>query len=192
MATDTTLKYDQPYTGTTSNPFTQPTTGESPLSALPQYGGAGGSQEAADFYAARDFSSIFGRNPTASELAMLSGAYMSGDPNIANTAGGKAAVAQYFQALSQTPANLYARQQNQWGQAAPQHYDAVNQLFQSTLGRAPSQDELSHYGTLLASGQADPYQLSQFLQSLPEYQNAQDTKFRQGLDTELQQSDQAF
>lgn len=174
------------------NPELDPQTGETPISGLPQYGGAGGGTEAQSYYAARDFYQMFGRNPTQSELAMLSGAYASGDANKANTSGGKQAVAQYYQSLTNTPANLYARQQKQWGQAAPQHYDAVNQMFQSTYGRAPTQDELSHYGTLLASGQADQYQLGQFLQSLPEYQNSQDAKFRSGLDNELQGSDEAF
>lgn len=177
---------------TQNQPMYLPMGGENPMSSMPEYGGAGGSQQAADYYAAQKFKELFGRNPTASELAMVSGAYLSGDPNVAGLGQGNAAVAQYFQAMSNTPANLYARQQQQWSQDAPKQYDAVNKMFQDTYGRQASQDELSHYSTLLSSGQADPYQLSQFLQSLPEYQNAQDTKFRQGLDSQLQDSDQNF
>lgn len=168
-----------------------PTNGESPLTALPEYGGAGGSDQAQQYYAAQEFKKLFNRNPTQSELAMLSGAY-AGDKNIANLGQGNQAVSQYFQNFSNTPANIYAQQQKEWSDAAPQHYDSINQMVQSTLGRAATQDELSHYGTLIASGQADPYQIQQFIQATPEYQNAQDTQFRSGVDTQLQKSDSDF
>lgn len=168
-----------------------PTNGETPISSLPTYGGAGGGQQAQDYYAGQEFLKLFGRNPTQSELAMFSGAY-AGDPNIANLQQGNQAVAQYFQSQANTPASIYSNQQKQWQQQAPQHYDSVGQLIQQTLGRKATQDELSHYGTLIASGQADPYQIQQFIQSTPEYQNAQDTQFRQGVDTQLQKSDTDF
>lgn len=171
-----------------------PPPGQTPISTLPQYGGAGGSDQATQYYAAQGFAKLFGRNPTQAELAQLAPAYLSGDPNKVNSTQGDAAIAQYYNSMSQTPANMYAQQQSQWAQAAqdPKIQGSVGQLFQSTLGRAPTADEMTHYGTLLASGQADAYTLGQFLQSLPEYQNQQDTQFRQGLDTQLQQSDQNF
>lgn len=168
-----------------------PTNGETPLGSLPQYGGAGGSQQAMDAYAAQEFQKLFGRNPTQSELAMLSGSY-AGDKNVANVAQGNQAVSQYFQGFSNNPASIYANQQKQWSANAPQHYDSIGQIIQSTLGRKATQDELSHYGTLIASGQADPYEIQQFIQSTPEYQNAQDTQFRSGVDTQLQKSDTDF
>lgn len=174
-----------------SGPSYDPTTGETPLSSLPEYGGKGGGTQAQEYYAGQEFQKLFGRNPTQSELAQFSGAY-AGDPNIANLAQGNQAIAQYFQTFSNSPANVYARQQQQWQKDAPSHYDSVGQIIQSSLGRQATQDELSHYGTLIASGQADPYQIQQFIQSTPEYQNAQDTQFRQGVDTQLQKSDTDF
>lgn len=168
-----------------------PANGESPLASLPEYGGAGGSTQAQEYYAGQEFQKLFGRNPTQSELAQFAGAY-AGDPNIANTSQGNQAVAQYYNNQSNTPANIYAKQQKQWSQGASQHYDVVNQMTQSVYGRKATQDELDHYGTLIASGQADPYQIQDFLKSTPEYQNTQDTQFRQGVDTQLQKSDTDF
>lgn len=176
-----------------SNTF-DPPTGEQPLpdSSMPQYNGSQGSTVAAQYHVFQDFKAQFGRNPTQSELNLLTPNYLTGDPNKTNNAGGLASVSAYYQQLANTPANVYSRQQSQWQAAAPQQYDAVQQLFQSTYGRAATQDELSHYGTLLASGQADPYQVQQFLMSTPEYQNTQDAQFRSGVDTTLQKSDENF
>lgn len=156
-----------------------------------QWQGTGGGDTAQQYYAGKEFYQLFGRNPTPSELAQFSGAY-AGDTNKTNTAQGNQAVAQYFQGQSNTPANIYANQQKQWAAGANQHYDAVNQIVSSALGRKATQDELDHYGTLISSGQADPYQIQQFIQSTPEYQNTQDKNFRTGLDTDLQKSDQTF
>lgn len=150
-----------------------------------------GSSEAQQNQAFNDFVSQFGRNPTQSELNMLSSAY-AGDPNSLNVGQGKQTLSQYYNNLSNTPANIYATQQKQWSADAPSHYDAVNQIIQSSLGRAATQDELNHYGTLISSGQADPFQIQQFVQATPEYQNTQDTNFRKGVDTQLQQSDSDF
>ena len=176
-----------------------PQNGETPVSTdfqnaqwgQGQWQGTGGGDVAQEYYAGKEFYKLFGRNPTASELAQFSGAY-AGDPNIANTAQGNQAVAQYYQGQSNTPANIYANQQKQWAQGASQHYDSISQIINSMLGRQATQDELQHYGTLISSGQADPYQIQQFIQSTPEYQNAQDTQFRSGLDQDLQKSDTDF
>lgn len=136
----------------------------------------------------------YGYNPTPAEINTMVSFWS--DKGIGGSAG---AIAQYMlgkqqvqEAQANSPEALYARQQQEWQQAAPKHYDAVNQMVQQLLGRPASQDELTHYGTILASGQADAYTVGQFIQSLPEYQNAQDTKFRQGLDQQLQDSDLNF
>lgn len=157
-----------------------PTNGETPIATLPQYGGAGGSQQAMEYYAAKDFAQIFGRNPTQSELAMLSAAYQ-GDKNIANTAQGKSAIAQYFQSQSNTPDQINKQNQEKYLKEAPQHYDTVNKLFQDTVGRAASQDELNHFGSALASGSIDSYQLGEFMKQQPEYTQTQDAKMRADL-----------
>lgn len=180
----------------TQNNTLAPTTGESPLAdGYNPYGTATNTkatpQANAAAYAIQDFNQIFGRNPTQSELAQFVPAYLGNGQDLSVTAG-KAQVAAYFNQFSNSPANLYSRQQQAWSSAAPQYTDQVNQLTQSTYGRQATPDEVQHYGTLLASGQADAYTLGQFMQSLPEYQNAQDTAFRNSLDQELQKSDQAF
>jgi hypothetical protein len=134
----------------------------------------------------KDYQTIYGRNPTPVEIEAALPAAQQGQ--------GGAFIAQLYQNEQNSPANLYAKQQKQWAAAAqtPEIQGSISQLFKSLLNRSATQDELSHYGTLLASGQTDAYTLGQFIQSLPEYQNAQDTQFRQGLDTELQKSDQNF
>lgn len=186
FATPAPSVYQDPSGGT-------PITGDVPTQwGQGQWQGTGGGTTAQEFYAMQDFNKLFGRNPTQSELDMISPSYASGDPNVANNAQGKQYLNQYYQSLANTPANIYSRQQQQWQSQAPQNYGQVGQMVQSTLGRAATQDELSHYGTLIASGQADPYQIQQFLMSTPEYQNSQDTQFRKGVDTTLQQSDENF
>ena len=162
-----------------------PTTGETPLENLPQYGGAGGSFQAAQYYAAKDFAEMFGRNPTASELALLAPSYQGADPNIANLAGGKAQLAAYYQQQSQTPTNIYNKQQSDLKAKAPQYYDQVSQLFQSNLGRDATDAEKTHFGMLMASGQ-DPYEIQQALQQTTEYNTAQTQKFTGQLQNQMQ------
>jgi len=168
-----------------------PPTGETPLAELPQYGGRGGGQQAAEYYAARDFVAQFGRNPTQSELNQLAPAYLSSDPNIANLSGGKANVSAYYTQLSQSPSNIYNQQQQQYLSQAGNFKDQVNGAFQSTLGRDATQDELSHFGALMASGQ-DQYQVQQALQQTQEYQNTANTKFQNQLQGQLQQSNSTY
>lgn len=158
-----------------------PTTGEDPLASLPQYGGAGGSSQAAEFYAGKDFADMFGRNPTRSELSMLANYYMSGDPNIANTAGGRSAVAQYYQDQVNSPKNQKKQNETKSGQ----YSGDINSIYQDLLKRGASDAEVQHFGGLLASGEVDPYELRQFIQATPEYQTSQDTAFRSTLGNEL-------
>ena len=135
-----------------------------------------------DAVAIKAYYEQFGRPPTQQELSIARPYF--------DTPYGNAYVAQLRQQEENTPDKLYAKQQQQWQQGATQHHDTVKGIFSSMFGRNPSEEELNHYSTLLSSGQADPYELQQFLQTQPEYQNAQDTKFRSGLNTELQGYDQ--
>jgi hypothetical protein len=159
--------------------------GQTPLTTPPQWGGAGGGQQAAQVYAFNQFQKTFGRNPSQQELDQLTPAYVGTDPNIANVAGGNAQVAAYFQQQTNTPQNIYQQQQNQYLQQAPKFADQVNGIFQSQLGRDATADEKSHFGALIASGQ-DPYQVQQALQQTQEYQNTANTKFQQQLGSQLQ------
>lgn len=162
-----------------------PTNGEKSIATLPEYGGTGGGQQAAEFYAARDFAKQFSRNPTQSELSMLAPAYIGSDPNVANLAQGKGAVSQYFQTYANNPQDIAASQNAQYLKDAPQHYDDINNVFQSQLGRAATQDELDHFGSLLASGTTDKYGLQTFLQQQPEYQTTKNKNFQNDLSTQL-------
>jgi len=49
----------------------------------------------------------------------------------------------------------------------------IAQLFQQFLGRAPRGDEQSYFQGLIDKGQISPYEISYFLQGLPEYQQKQ-------------------
>lgn len=163
----------------------EPTTGETPIDSLPAYGGAGGDITSGRHYAGKKFLELFGRNPTASELTMLAPAYIGGDGRIANMGQGDAAVAQYFQSFSNSPEQINKGNRDKYAKEAPQHYDSVNKLFQENWGREATQEELDHFGSELASGSADAYQLQQFLRQQPEYTQKQDAAFRSGLSNEL-------
>lgn len=143
-------------------------------------------------YAYQAFERFFGRAPTATELAQATGAYASGDRNRPNVAGGDAFVAQMFEQQNNTPESQYAKQQAGYKANAPQHYGTIDQLFQSSLGRAANQEERDHFGSLLASGQLDAYQLGQFINQLPESVRQQDAQFRQQLGSELQAGDSRY
>lgn len=191
MATAQPIAISNPVVTTPSQTY-DPTNGETPLTtdfANAQWGqgewtGTGGSQKAQEYYAGKEFNKLFGRNPTQSELASLSGAYAN-DANRTNTSQGNQAVAQYFQNFSNTPDQINKANQDKYLKQAPQHYDAVQQQFQSNYGRAATQDELDHFGSLLASGATDAYGLQQFLQQQPEYQTKQNDKFQSDLGTKL-------
>ena len=143
-------------------------------------GGAGESG-----YAIRDFQQIYGRLPTQVELAQITPAYRGADPHFPDQVGGKAFIAQMFSNNQNTPDKLYAKQQADYLAKAPEHFDSINSMFQSTLGRAATQDELNHFGSLLASGTTDQYQLQNFLQQQPEYQTKQNQGFQDKLSGQL-------
>lgn len=143
-------------------------------------------------YAYTAFKKFFGREPTDTELAQATAAYQSGDPRRPNIQGGDAFVAQLFQDQENTPEKQYARQQEEYKKKAPEQYGAIDQLFQQTVGRAATQDEKDHFGSILASGQMDTYSLGQWLQQLPETVKKQDEQFRTQLAGELQGQDARY
>lgn len=137
-------------------------------------------QDIQQYQAYQSFTSQVGRPPTASELSQVIPAFMNG-PQFGN-----AWIADYKDQLKQNPNDPLNQQRA--GGFSPQ----ITQTFQSMLGRAPTQDELNHFGGLFATGNVDAYQLQDFLRGTPEYQTAQDAQFRKGLDTELQNNDINF
>lgn len=168
----------------------QPTNGETPLTTAPTWSGTGGGTAAQQVYAFQEFSNLFGRNPTQSELDELAPSYSSGDANKANTSAGNAAVASYYNAVANSPTNLTA-QQNAQGLAAYQAgqsgYDATtNAAFQTATGQAATSDELSHFGSLLATGQIDAYGLSQLVGQTQQAQQYSANQEQSTLSNQLQ------
>lgn len=165
----------------------QPTNGESPLTTLPIYGGYGGDIESGKFYAGQKFKELFGRNPTASELTMFAPAYVGSSRNVANIAQGDQAIAQYFQGFSNTPDQINKNKEDEAQKklaADPKYYDSVKSIFQKEIGRDASQEELDHFGKLLATGEADAYSIQKFLQQQPEYAERKDAAKQSALKAE--------
>lgn len=119
--------------------------------------------------------SILGRDITGNEFAQILPRFLG--PN--GLATGRAYVASMAQDEANSPQGL--------AKNAPKYYDQVNQLFQQNLGRAATQNELDHYGGMLASNQTDAYGLQQSLQGSPEYQQQQNTKFQNSIIPQTQQ-----
>lgn len=157
-----------------------------------QWQGAGGGDTAAQWAAWKDFSSMFGRNPTQQELAQLAGGYSSGDPNKLNFTQGKSVVAQYYNSVSNTPQAQQNQQNATYLKDAPKYYDQINQQFQSTVGREATQEEKDHFGSLMASGSVDAYTVGQFLQQLPEAVTKQDATFRNSLRSDMTTQDARY
>jgi len=103
----------------------QPPTGQDPISVLPQYGGAGGGSQAAQYYAGQYFNQLFGRNPTQSELSQFAPYFMGGDPNIANVTGGDQAISSYYNQAQQA-----ANAPQQESQALQQQIPIIQNLVQ--------------------------------------------------------------
>lgn len=178
---------------------TDPTSGETPLGgSVPtneqwgtgQWQGPGGGSQAQQFYAWQDFVKQFGRNPTQSELSMLAPNYASGDPNKTNNSAGAGAIAGYYNSMANTPTNIQANQTAQGlkqYQAGKTGFDATTTAaFQQATGRAPTADELSHFGGLLATGAIDPYGMSQLIGQTAEAQNKQTAGYQDTLSKNLQ------
>lgn len=133
------------------------------------------------------FMSIYGREPTQQELAQ----YAPLVRTVGHT-GVQSEIANAYNAEQNTPDKLAAKQNEANLAAAPKHYSDVTSLFQSALGRAPTQDELQHFGSLLASGTTDAYGLQQFLQQQPEYTTKQNQDFQNQLSGQLAGYDQQY
>lgn len=167
-----------------------PLTGPVPVWGQGQWVGAGGDTTSQKANAWQDFYKQFGRNPTQSELAMLAPNYASGDPNKTNSSSGAAAIAAYYNSLANSPTNIQA-QQTQSGldkyKAGQAGFDATTTAaFQQATGRAPTADELSHFGGLLASGSIDPYGMSQLVGQTAEAQNKATAGYQDTLSKNLQ------
>lgn len=132
----------------------------------------------------QQFMETYGRAPTANEYAIYS-------PETATLghAGVKSEIAKAFES---DPENIKKKKDADLLAQAPKQHEAVNNLFQSTFGRTATKDELDHFGSLLASGATDSYQLQQFLQQQPEYTEKQDASFRQNLSGELAGYDKQY
>jgi hypothetical protein len=129
------------------------------------------------------FNSQFGRAPTTSEWNQITPAFQG--PN--GLMNGRAALANLQQ---QYKSNPQLDPQSSFNQQKPEDISgSVNQQFQSILGRPPTSDEAAHFAEAIKTGQIDAYGLSSFLKQQPEYTNAQDKTFREGLNTELQNYD---
>lgn len=154
--------------------------------------GTGGGDKAQQYYAFKKFAELFGRNPTQSELDRFAPAYASGDPNKANVTGGNSVVASYYDNQTNTPEKQAADQQAKYQADAPKFYDQINGQFQSSLGRDATKEEKDHFGSLLASGQVDPYTVGNFLSQLPEAVTKQDASFRDSLRSDMSKQDARY
>lgn len=123
--------------------------------------------------------SLLGRDVTANEFAQILPAFQG--PN--GLMNGQAFLANLQQQYKSNPSLDPMSQQN--NQKPGDVSNQVTQQFQSILGRAPTSDELSHFSQAVQTGQTDAYGLGSFLKQMPEYTNAQDKTFRQGLNEEL-------
>lgn len=155
----------------------------SPTQLLQRYSQGDPSQfgtglDRANYQAYNSFQSLLGRPPTAQELAQAMPAFQGG----ATT--GNAWLANYAQQQGQNPANLAA--------GAGKYSDQINQVFQSQLGRNATADEVTHFGSLMGTGNLDAYGLQNFVTGTPEYQGNQNTQFQQKLGDQLQHSDLDF
>jgi len=129
------------------------------------------------------FNSTFGRAPTTSEWNQIAPAFQG--PN--GLLNGRAALSNLQQQYKSNPQLDPTSSFN--NQKPGDISNNVNQQFQSILGRPPTTDELQHFSQAIQTGQIDSYGLGSFLKQQPEYTNAQDAKFRSGLNTELQNYD---
>lgn len=149
-------------------------------------------QDYAESYARQAFQEILGRAPTTAELAKVTPIFMGADANIHDVAGGRSAVAEIAMAEQNNPDTLAAKKRTELEGKAPGFYSNVDGMFQSTLGRAATDAEKKHFGSLLADGSVDEYGLGSFLQQLPEYVTKQDKTFRDSMSSELQTQDENY
>jgi hypothetical protein len=145
----------------------------------------------ADIY--KNASELLGRDITPTEFAQIAPRFGTGSPRDVEV--GRAYLAELATQDAKSPKALQ--------QKAGQYGGDVNTIFNDLLKRGASQDEINHFGSLLASGDVDAYTLRQFVSQLPEYTEArsaeaaakqaeEDRLAREKLGTELQGYDQDF
>lgn len=145
-----------------------------------QANGIYGTQDYNNYQAYSTFKSLLGRAPTSSEFLQVVPAFQGPNGHI-NGQAFLANLQQQYQANPHLDPSKATKAEDTSG--------SVQQQFKSILGRDATQDELSHFTQAIQSGQTDAYGLGSFLKQMPEYTNTQDTAFRGGLNTELQNYD---
>lgn len=134
------------------------------------------------------FKNIMGREPSEAEL-------QAAIPSFSGNGGdqrGAAYIAQMKLAEENSPANIQKRQQAEYAAKAPQYYDSVGKMIKDSLGRDATPDELSHFGSLMASGSTDAYGIQQFLQQQPEYTSKQNKTFQDQMSNQLAGYDKQY
>jgi hypothetical protein len=165
-----------------------------PLGALPGGNPGGGNTAQNEWYSKthfRDsFKQMFGRDATNEEELQFLPQYMQSLHDDSGYTAGDAALASYYQQQQNTPTALAAKQQSDAltkYKAGQGDYDAqTQQIFQQSVGRNATADELSHFGSLLASGQIDQYGMTQLVGQTAEAQNAATAKYQKTLGDNLQ------
>lgn len=137
-------------------------------------------RDAGNYQAYKSFESIMGRAPTSEEFAQIVPIFQQAD----GQKYGNAWLSQYKQQYDADPRNRIGD--------AGKYTGELNQQFKSMLGRDATQEEINHFGSLMATGNVNAYQLQDFLRGTPEYQQAQDKQFRSGVSQELEQSDARY
>lgn len=129
---------------------------------------------------------LLGRDITPSEFAQIAPSFGNGSQR--EVEAGRAQLAQYAEAQKNTPEALDAK----YAASAGQYGGKVNDIFQRLASRGATQQELDHFGKMLASGEVDEYTLGQFVNQLPEVTAGRDLQERQNLNSELTKYDQEF
>lgn len=130
-------------------------------------------------YAYDTYRSVFGRDPTAEEFAKVLPVFGGAE----GRQRGAAYISELFDQYKQSPEYL--------GKQAGQYGDELGGVFQEVFGRGARADETDYFGRMRAAGRT-PFEIRQMLEASPEYQTAQDTKFRSGLASELEGYDTSF
>lgn len=125
---------------------------------------------------------LLGRDITSNEVAQYLPRFGTGSPQ--DVQMGRGYLAEIAAQEAKSPKSLQSK--------AGQYSGDINTIFNDLLKRGASQDEVNHFGSLLASGDVDAYTLRNFVQQLPEYTSAQDEASRGRLNQELAGYDQDF
>ena len=109
-----------------------------------------------------------GRDLSANEFASFVPYFGSGSPK--EMEAGRAAFAQYAEQQKNSPTGIGQK----YEQGAEGYNSQVQGVYNDLLKRGATQDELNHFGKLIASGDVDAYTLRQFVSQLPEYREKED------------------